>query len=177
MNTTLDENSINVFKSHIQSFVYIGHQLIVNTNYNILYTLLDDIPKVLLNIICKYAGEEYIINCNIQNNYYLKNIEDNVSKNVCSKTICVNLWQIKVNNMAYVISTTINYEFIISDCKYNYNIFCHIPPKCIRKTNSHLELDDFKCTNEFSNILVFVVNNLIDIIINEGILVINPAYR
>lgn len=187
MEITLNEKDIKTFKTFIKDDNDHDYNLIIDTKYDSIYTLLNNIPKVLLHIICNYATEQYNIKCTIDNAYGEKYIDETdeliVDPASIFKTSDVVFTNIKNEYTDISLNIIIHYNLTLFTFEYEYTIDyeedthnADIKVLTMQESTTHLELDNITYVEDFSYILVFVINKLIDIIIDEDTSIINDEY-
>lgn len=176
MDIKLDDNDIKDFISNIKVILpYTGKTLRVNTNinYNLLYDSLIIFPGDLINIIHQYTRNQYNIEyalCN--NNNYNNELQ----------IINIDFTNI-INDTTYTIDISYALQNHTKKYKYKYELYSNfpsdivlIPDKQIRSNqninpNESLCKSDLICNkstpDDVVTVLIFVVNNLLEIMIRE----------
>lgn len=202
MNIYLNEDNEDTFISNIKDNVwYIETLTVITSNkkcYNIIFDLLNNIPKDIINIIFEYTKEEYNIKYEIHTYYNLipQSETQYYDDSVYDKQIDITFTHVKNNKKKYKMNIGIDYIYKIHPTEeYEYrtnNGYKKIPYTndvditLSNETCGSDTWDDFLTNTNLTysenvsidmiNVIVFVVNRMIKIMINEDKNIIDDTY-
>lgn len=206
MDIQLDNNDVKRFISNVKKDVYYNEKLKITTQnnnyYDELYKLLTNVPKDIINIIYEYTKEHYTIKYEISTQYDSMPIYLNL---VYKKQIVINFHNIKNYKISYKVNMGLNYSYqlyptqdsypLYTDDEYSYDTDNGFK-KVLYKDDADITLtnhnvgsstwDDFITDNnltydenvpeEVITMFIFVVNEMLKIMINEGKSIIEKEY-